>query len=92
MSGVLAWEDPPAKGSQERRPARFNASGVARDLRGRLGCWALVAVDPCSTGLASLIKGARFSAFRPAGSFEATTRVDGLGRRLVFARYVGESS
>ncbi|MFE7659656.1 hypothetical protein [Streptomyces celluloflavus] len=64
------------------------AMEVSTTLRQRPGQWAIVERGRQSSARASRIKG-RLVLFRPAGSFEATTRtVDGEMR--CYARYVGE--
>jgi hypothetical protein len=65
---------------------------VAHELKAKPGEWAVVGVyngPECAGSIARQIKGARLSAYQPAGSFEAEARtVDGEHR--VYARFVGE--
>lgn len=96
--GVLRWEDPPTahsaagKPKQPRRTDKWRT--VAAELRARPGEWAvLLEAERFGNGggIAGKIKAGDLAAFRPAGSFDATTRtVDGL--YAVYARYIGEDS
>lgn len=96
MSGVLRWEEPPAALSCRRETApRRHAHwvAVAEQLRGRPGEWGVVIeADSFNQvgGIASQIKSGKMIAFRPAGTFEVTTRSSGVC--TVYARYIGEGS
>lgn len=82
------WEDPP---ETTRRVYRRHDT-IARQLRGRQGEWAKVAVcrsDPGARNLANRVRSGLTVAYLPAGDFEAVVReVDGEFR--VYARYLGE--
>jgi hypothetical protein len=84
---VIRFEDPP-------NLRRHDNTGISAALKAAPGRWAVVAVFDDNTGsrayAGSMRRGAR-KAFRPAGTFEAASRlVDGENR--VYARYVGEVS
>lgn len=94
---IIRWEDPPAYYSgatKARKPRRANEwRNAARLMQERPGDWALVDEGEQFTevgGLANQIRKGRLAAFRPAGHFEAATRVV-AGSHRVYARYVGEA-
>lgn len=89
MSHVLRWEEPPPK-SREDGGIRWAA--IAEELRANPWCWAVVAVGTRAReiSIAMEIKNGKLAAFRPAGSFDATTR-SADNKVTVYARYVGES-
>lgn len=89
MTGVVRWEDPPPVGPIGRRPTRAWCE-VAEELRGRPGCWAVIAEGDGYKAQASRVALGR-QGFDPPGAYEAVTR--GGGRALrVYARYVGDPS
>lgn len=81
---ALAWEEPPVNRSSTWLEE-------ASQLRACPGQWAVICIKPHSraaVAMASHISNGNLAAFRPAGTFEATSRtVDGEAR--VYARYVG---
>ena len=84
----MKWEDPSVT------PRRYNSSkwrDEARILRANPGRWALLAEYPDTTSsartLAWQIKSGRLAAFRPGGSFEATSR-----QGSVYARFLADHS
>lgn len=91
VSAVIAWEDPPPV-KRHKLDSQFDGPSVAAALRERPMVWALVAVDPLNAGLASFINSGRWRWCRPSGSFQSAHRTDDLGRRLVYARFIGASS
>lgn len=89
---IIKWEEPPGR---HRSSGRLNWTPVADELRANPGRWALVheaqtadADVRTSRGVASGIKTAALTAFRPAQSFEAVSRMHG-NRCYVYARFVG---
>jgi len=94
MAGVLRWEDPPRPHRLTHRPRQRPQYErwelVAAQLRARPGEWGVVSdLVGKGGGIAGQIKAGSITAFRPARTFEATTRT-GEGRYTVYARYVGE--
>lgn len=90
--GVIRWEAPPAPGNRHGRYAVAIAHElIASQLRRRPGEWALIAENPSGGKLTSDINAGTLRAYRPAGSFESTTR-NNDGRPCVYARYVGEAT
>jgi hypothetical protein len=89
VHGVLAWEDPPPVKRQVNAPG-FDGPTVGAQLRERPGVWALVAINPANGGLATLISSGLRAWCRPSGSFQAAHRTDDVGRKLIYARYVGD--
>lgn len=78
----IVWQDPPADG-------RSRWAEVANALRARPGQWALVA-SGASSSLATQIRSGRRVAFRPARSFEATSRKRPDGKYDIYARAVAK--
>lgn len=84
-NGVFAWQDPPPT----TRPRTRDWAAVAALLRESPGRWALVAAGtrPTVAQLVHQMRRGSITAFRPAGHYDATSRVvDGITR--VYARYV----
>jgi hypothetical protein len=93
VRSVIRWEDPPPR---HRSVGRLDWSTVADELEGNPARWALVheasIADPdvrTARGIASGINTATLTAFRPAGTYEAVSRMIN-NRCFVYARYVGE--
>lgn len=80
----IVWQDPPPDG---RTVTNWNA--VAAALRARPGEWALVA-SGVSSSLATQIRSGRRVAFRPARSFDATSRKRPDGKHDIYARAVAK--
>lgn len=80
---------PPAPRIGKRRNGNSKYFQIAKQLKSRPGDWALVlkgarAVTP------TLIKKGNLVAFKPAGSFEAVARSNGVkGKADIYARYIG---
>lgn len=91
MSGVIRREEPTVVENAKETAWR----AVAGELRGNRFSWAVVAeVSPSKGGgIAQGIKKGigPYSAFGPAGQFEAVTRTVKPGLVAVYARYVGEN-
>lgn len=90
----FVWEDPPsaARGGVRGRVSKWQTE--ADELRNRSKEWALLSIKQtrgAATSMANDIDNGILHAFKPAGSFEATTRTVGSEYR-VYARYVGEMS
>lgn len=90
---VVRSEDPPP--TARRQPSDSRSAfwrAVAEQLREVPGKWALVCDESewgYAGGIAGQIINGRLAAFRPAGTFAATTRtVDGKYR--VYARFIGD--
>jgi hypothetical protein len=81
----LPWEEPPASTVGAARPSRWTK--VAAALRERPGQWALVRTDSRSTADAANVRRGTIAAFRPAGAFEAKSRVNADGTFSIWARY-----
>lgn len=89
-SGVLRWEEPP--------PAQSGGKGIAKNviaheliavqLKRRADEWAVVHEGRGLNSLAMAIKKGEYAPYRPAGSFEATTRWQN-DKLVTFARYIG---
>lgn len=90
---VIRWQDPPpARQSQIGKPKGIIAHElIAIQLKRRPGEWAVVQEVFVISSLASQINVGKYAPYRPAGSFEATTRIED-GKHVVYARYVGEAS
>jgi hypothetical protein len=88
--GVIRWQDPPpAKLGQTGKPrAVIGHELIAVQLRRRPGVWGVVQEVPFISMLATYISRGKYAPYRPAGSFEATTRLEG-DVHVVYARYVG---
>lgn len=88
--GTFVSELPP-DGRYERNRARSEAwQKVADDARSRPGEW--LSVGRKRSAYVSQVKSGRLQAFRPAGSFEATSRgVDLDGVADLYVRFVGEA-
>src|ERR1051325_5547551 len=90
---VIRWETPP--------PAQSVAKGIAKNviahelisvqLKRRPGEWAVVHEGRSLNTLARAIKTGDYAPYRPAGTFEATTRWQN-DMLVTFARYVGRSA
>ncbi|MFC4512166.1 hypothetical protein [Streptomyces ehimensis] len=68
------------------------AYDVADELRRRTGEWACIADNEDAnraSNLAHRIRNGQLVAFRPSGSFEATSRTVGDGSTCVYARHIG---
>lgn len=79
-------EDPPTGGAHQ---------GDHWDIAGKLKAdprnWYRIVEDSTTVQQATNINKARYAAYRPEGSFQATSRKDKTtGRYTVWARYVGE--
>lgn len=87
MTGIV-WEEPPAA----LRGSTAQIAAFAAALRERPGEWALYprAISATSMGSIGTRIKAGGSAFTPAGSFDAVTRVVD-GERRLYVRYVGEA-
>jgi len=84
----IEWEEPPtAKGRNYPKGVYVH---IAKALRQNPGKWAIVRQDG-QGNLAVYIRQGKVKGFAPAGSFEAVSRANGLGRNhaTVYARYVG---
>lgn len=91
---VIRWQRPPkSKTPHEHRPRPSQYDVVAAELRDNQGVWGVIFEgDPGrAAGLSSHIRNGTLACFRPAGAFEAVSRMD-CGKRVVFARYVGGES
>lgn len=90
MSGVIRWEEPPPQNPGVRGETRMPWSLIAQQLRERPGEWGVVHEgDSPALHMTHRIAQGKSPWFRPAGHFEATTRIR-LGHAVVYARYVGE--
>jgi hypothetical protein len=84
----IEWEvPPPAKGRNYPKGVYVD---IAKALRQNPGKWAIVRHDG-QGNLAVFIRQGKVKGFAPAGSFEAVSRANGLGRNhaTVYARFVG---
>jgi hypothetical protein len=81
----IEFMDPPGR----RRRSAAPHHEIAEALRARPGVWARVLEDVAHS-TAGLISDGNLVAYRPPGSFEATSRKNGK-RSDVYARYVGEN-
>jgi hypothetical protein len=96
--GVIRWEDPPRSHQSNGRPKQPRRhehwKKVAEQLRERPGEWAVLLEAERrfgnGGGIAGQIKAGLIAPFRPARTFEATTRTV-LGLYIVYARYIGEA-
>lgn len=96
MSGnprIIRWEQPPPR---TRASGRLDWQPVAEELRRHPGRWALVwecsrrdADERRARGLSSGITTATLTAFRPAGSFNSSTRMSDSDVK-VYAVYLGD--
>jgi hypothetical protein len=88
VSGVLRWEEPPAR----RNGVVRDWVAIAADLKAQPGEWAIIAVcvnQPLAGQTARQVRDSSYAALRD-GRYEAKARsVDGEHR--VYARYVGET-
>lgn len=82
---MVKFQDPPP--SMERTHGKHYA--IAAELKSRPGEWALIA-EATSPSVVTYITRGLGSAYTPAGSFEAVSRL-AEGHRDVYARYVGEN-
>jgi hypothetical protein len=64
---------------------------IAVQLRRRPGEWGVIQETPFLSSLGTQINTGKYAPYRPVGSFEATTRLEGA-MHVVYARYVGEAS
>jgi hypothetical protein len=87
VSGV-EFVDPPDHRTWRRGPSAKHVT-IAKALRAVPGAWALVQTG-VTRSMAVWISKGRGTAYRPAGSFEATARMNG-DRYDIYARYVGEN-
>lgn len=95
---IAEWADPPADktGSFGRNSVAFLYTDEAEELREFPGRWGVLR-DPDfdwrnqtqASGVAHGINTGKYAAFRPAGSFEACTRMVN-GEAKLFVRYVGD--
>ncbi len=85
--GVIRWETPPPAGGDQTGTRQRPWALVAAQLRDRPGQWALIDDHGGNVTLATRI-GNGTSWWKPAGAFEATTRMIN-GRLHVYARYIG---
>lgn len=91
---VIKWEDPPHSrnvGNKGGRPADSMWNGVAEQLRGERGRWAVVFEGGRrhAMSIRGFITEGRRICFRPHGDFEACVR-SWNGVHTVYARYMGE--
>lgn len=91
---VLKWEDPPPSRKSSPasgRPADSAWNGVAEQLRGERGRWALIfrGDKQGASSVRDFVTEARRICFRPVGDFEACVR-SWDGKHYVYARYMGE--
>lgn len=87
----LTFEDPPETTRKAGRKGMHKEA--AEELRSRPGEWAIVSAYATGTSAAAMarhIMSGAVSAYKPAGSFQATARTVG-GEARVYARFVGES-
>lgn len=83
----IKFQDPPP--TFAGRNAASQHFEFAEALRANPGRWAVLA-DDASASVVTSVKAGRYAAFRPAGSFEATSRGIGKANRAkVYVRYVG---
>lgn len=85
--GVIRWEDPPPTGGEQAAGRQRPWALVANQLRDNPHIWALIDDHGGNVTLATRIAQGT-SWWKPAGAFEATTRIIG-GRLHIYARYVG---
>lgn len=94
MSAEVEWADPPPDPRRSSSAEGKRYTEFAGTLKANPGRWARFPYDYSDGGACvaqQKIKNGRAEYWRPAGSFEATTRqID--GRRVVFVRYVGDPS
>jgi hypothetical protein len=84
----IEWEEPPP--AKSRAYPKGVYVDIAKALRQNPGKWAIVRRDG-QGNLAIFIRRGQVKGFAPAGSFEAVSRANGLGRghATIYARYVG---
>jgi hypothetical protein len=90
MTTEIRFEDPPPESRGKRGVSKRNRD-ISEKLRKRQGEWAWVhtsATRGAAASLAHHIKVGTSPSFRPAGSFEAISRVVNEQCR-VYARYIG---
>ena len=88
----IKWQEPPPK--QRTRKGSSKWRDFADALRARPGQWALMSDDMAVSVITTVNRGGS-PAFRPSGSFEATSRRradHGHGRGSVWVRYVGSEA
>lgn len=86
MSDAIVWVSQPPPRS--RRTLHVKHSEFAAALRDRPGQWALFGTFQ-SSGVAAQIRDGALAAFRPAGTFEATSRTTDAGIDI-YARCIPE--
>lgn len=89
----MKWEDPPKV--QSHTTHRVQWQEEAAELRERPGEWGVIRQFPVKRrkqayAFQNQVSGGRLRAFRPAASFEATSRTTGTVIK-VYARYTGEA-
>lgn len=84
---TIDWQDPPPAAQPKKK---YEWAAVAEALRENPGRWALVLTDskPSTVTLVTRIRQGSITAFRPAGHYDATSRVVDGGVIRVYARYV----
>lgn len=90
---VLRWEKPRDSITGSTRPMsgrRSQWDPVAQELRDNPGVPGVVQETDRTTGLAYQIRRGHLACFRPAGDFDAVTRLLG-GTWVTYAWYVGDS-
>lgn len=90
---VIRWEDPPPTRAGARGEAKpvIGHELIAVQLRRKPGEWALIYEVRSAPALVTEINAGVLQAYRPAGAYEATSRlIDGIFR--VYARFVGGAS
>lgn len=90
---VVRWEapPPPKHPGRARRPSSQHEQ-IAATLRERRGEWAVIYDGPANfgSGLSTQIQMGALPAYASAGDFEACSRLPSRGRRVVYARYLGD--
>ena len=92
------WEAPAPRARPGRKPGTVTFAGEAAQLRANPGQWLRVrdypwAQEGTARTVGVQIRTGRYTAFRPAGAFEAETRtvLEGKQQKIViWARFIGE--
>lgn len=90
MNAILRWEDPPPEQTGRHKHRRFDHPSIAAELRAQPGRWGLIFVGSRASRLATSITNGVLAAYRPAGDFEAVSRIRPDGRDAVYVRYLGD--